>query len=166
MKETNDIEEFVTCLQIALRSAGTQRNKWKHSLLIQLTQKAKQPILGMLEDDSVGFEEIKEALVARNMTTLVAASEAIFSFNNNKLIDKPIFEIILKLNRLGSKIQDDSATPTQTKNKFGMGVMMSRFVPELKQFLYITEPITISEFEAVGVNTTVQTHVQNVRNMR
>ena len=88
--------------------------------MTQLTQKAKQPILGMLEDDSLGFEEIKEALVARNITTLLAASEAFFSFNNNQLIDKPILEIIVKLSRWGSKIHDDSATPTQTKNKFVM----------------------------------------------
>ena len=94
MKESEDIEEFITCLEIALRSAVTQRGKWKHSLLTQLTQKVKQPILSMLEDDSVSFE-IKEALVARNMTTPAAASEAFFSFSNNQLSDKPMSEIIV-----------------------------------------------------------------------
>ena len=97
MKESDDIEEFITCLEIALRFAGTQRGKWKHSLLTQLTQKAKQPILSMLEDDSVSFEEIKEALVARNMTTPATASEAFFSFSNNQLSDKPMSEITVKL---------------------------------------------------------------------
>ena len=149
MKETDDIKEFVTCLEIALRSAGTQKSKWKHSLLTQLTQKAKHPILGMLEDDSLGYKNIKEVLVARNMTTPVASSEAFFSFNNNQLIDKSKLEIVVKLSRWGSKIQDDSATPTQTKNKFVMGVMRSRFVPELKQFLDIKELKIISEFEAL-----------------
>ena len=149
MTESDDIEEFITCLEITLRSAGTQRSKWKHSLLTRLTQKAKQAILRMLEDDSVGYEEIKEALVNRNITTAVAASKAFFSFNNNQVIDKPILEIIVKLSRWGSKIQDDSETPTQTKNKFVMGVMRSRFVPELEQFLDIKEPKTISEFEAL-----------------
>ena len=43
MKESDDIEEFITCLEIALKSAGTNRAKWRHSLLTQLTQSSSSP---------------------------------------------------------------------------------------------------------------------------
>ena len=71
--------EFITCLEVALRSGNTPRNRWKHALITQLTQIAKQPVLSLLDDDDFNYDEVKERLLSRDMTTSVAASEAFFS---------------------------------------------------------------------------------------
>ena len=62
LTENNDVEDFITILEMCLISAGTPRIKWKHHLLTQLTQSAKLPILSLLEDDTMGFEDIKHRL--------------------------------------------------------------------------------------------------------
>ena len=144
---SDDIEEFITCLEIALKSAGTRKNKWKHSLLTQLTQSAIQPILSMMEDDSIGYADIKDILVSRNLTTSVAASEAFFSFQTNGLLHKIIAEGITRLRRWGRKIVDDATGPTQITDKCVMAILRSHFVHDLKQFLDIKEPKTVHEFE-------------------
>ena len=79
----------------------------------------------MLEDDAVTFEEIKDALVARNMTTSIAASEAYFSYNTNGLMDKPITEGIVKIRRWGRKIGDDVITPAQIHDKHVVATLRS-----------------------------------------
>ena len=57
MTESDEVDDFITILELSLISAGTPRDKWKHHLLAQLTQSAKLPILLMLEDDTIEFED-------------------------------------------------------------------------------------------------------------
>ena len=44
MTEKDDVETFVNQLEIAMKSAGLPRTKWKHYTLTQLTVQAKEPI--------------------------------------------------------------------------------------------------------------------------
>ena len=62
MTEHDDVEEFITQLEVALRSSNFPKDKWKHYLLTQMTVSAKQPIVGMLDDNTVDYDEIKQVL--------------------------------------------------------------------------------------------------------
>ena len=65
MNESDEVDVLVSQLEIALKSAGIPRSRWKHNLLTQLTLTAKEPIEALLDDETVGYEEVKEALVSR-----------------------------------------------------------------------------------------------------
>ena len=63
MKETNNLESFIIQLEIAMKSGGIDRGKWKHYMLTQLTVKAKEPIVALLENYTANYDNVKEALL-------------------------------------------------------------------------------------------------------
>ena len=51
MTKDDDVEIFVRQLEVALRTARVPQDKWKQSLLSQLTLEAKERVIHLLEDD-------------------------------------------------------------------------------------------------------------------
>ena len=59
MSETDDVEAFITQLEIALKLANLSQAKWKHHLLMQVTVRAKEPVVHLLDDDLADYEDVK-----------------------------------------------------------------------------------------------------------
>ena len=64
----------------------------------------------MLLDYEVGYEEVKEALVSRKVTSHVAAAEAYYSFSNKELLDLPVTQVFTKLKKWLVKMEDNAST--------------------------------------------------------
>ena len=94
MKESDEVEIFVNQLEIALKTGGIPRNKWKYNL----TLSAKEPI-----ERQGWVRRGEEALFSRKVTSHAAAAEAYYSFNNRELLDLPMTHIFTKLRRVGSQ---------------------------------------------------------------
>ena len=90
MKETDDLEFFLVQLEIALKSGGVDRARWKHHMLTQLTVKAKEPVVFLVEDDLIDYDDVKEALFSRHIMSHAAAAEAFYSLDNRQLLDVPV----------------------------------------------------------------------------
>ena len=149
MTEKDDVEAFVNQLEIAMKSAGLPRTKWKHHMLTQLTVPAKEPIVALLDDEHVEYEEVKEALLSRKITSHAAAAEAYYSFNNRELLNLPLTQVFLKLKRWVVKMEEGAGTEDLRREKYVMGHVRSQLVPELKMLLDISKPQTAAEFEAL-----------------
>ena len=86
-KETDDIEAFIRHLEIAFKSTGIDKGKWRHHLLTQLTVGAKEPVVHLLENDDIAdYDDIKEALLGGQiMSTLQQQRHSIHLIGNNLL---------------------------------------------------------------------------------
>ena len=149
MTESDDLEAFVTQLEIAMKSVGLPRTKWKHHMLTQLTVAAKEPIVALLDDDLAGYEAVKDALLSRKITSHATAAEAYYSFNNRELLNLPLTQVVIKLKRWLIKMEEHAETEDLRREKYIMGHIRSQLVPDLKIFLDISKPKTAAEFEAL-----------------
>ena len=73
------MEVFIRQLEIALRTANIPQDKWKQHLLSQLTLQTKEQVIGLLEDETSDFDDIKRALLGCTAIIFAAAAEAIFT---------------------------------------------------------------------------------------
>ena len=118
-------------------------------MLTQLMVKAKEPIVGLLEDDTADFDDVKEALLNRNIMSHEAAAEAYYSLDNKELLNLPMTQAFSKLDRWLVKMGDEAETETLRRGKYAMGLMKSQLVPDLKLFIDMSKPQTTIEFEAL-----------------
>ena len=146
--EKYDVEASGNQLEIAMKSAGLPRAKWKHHMLTQLKVQAKEPIIALLEDDLAGYEEVKEALLSMKATSHEEVAEAYYSFNNRELLILLLTQVVVKLKKWFAKIEDGAGTQDLRREKCIMRHIRSQLVPELKMFIDISKPQTVAEFEA------------------
>ena len=59
MSDKDNVEEFITHLEIAMTSANTPRDKWKQHILAQLTLAAKLRVINLFEDEDAEYDDIK-----------------------------------------------------------------------------------------------------------
>ena len=103
----------------------------------------------MLEDDSVDYDEIKEALLSRNIMSHAAAAEAYYSLDSKELLNLPMAQVFSKLDRWLIKIGEGAETEVLRRGRYAMGLMRSQLVPELKLFFNMSKPQISIDFEAL-----------------
>ena len=100
MKETDNIEAFIKQLEIAFKSAGIDKRKWRHHLLTQLTVSAHEPVVHLLENDDIAdYDDIKETLLGRQIMSHAAAAEAFHSLGRKQFLDIQLTQIFSKLDK-------------------------------------------------------------------
>ena len=80
----------------------------------------------MLEDDSVDYDEIKEALLSRNIMSHAAAAEAYYSLDSKELLNLPMAQVFSKLDRWLIKIGEGAETEVLRRGRYAMGLMRSQ----------------------------------------
>ena len=135
MNDTDDVLAFITQLEIALKSSNLPQDKWKHHLLTQLTVSAKEPVVNLLDDELVGYEEVKQAILGRRVLSHAAAAEAFFTHNNKELLTLPVMQVLTKLKKWLGKMEEGAETEEVKKERVAMGSLKSQIVPEFKTFL-------------------------------
>ena len=110
---------------------------------------AKEPIVELLDDDMVGYEEVKEVLLSRKITSHAAVAEAYYSFNNRELFSLPLTQVFLKLKRWINKMGEGATTEKLRIERYIMVHVGSQLVPELKVFLDVSKPQNAAEFESL-----------------
>ena len=76
---------------------------------------SKQPIIAMLEDDSVDYDEIKEALLSRNIMSHAAAAKAYYSLDSKELLNLPMAQAFSKLDRWLVKMGEGAETGVEKR---------------------------------------------------
>ena len=83
MRETDDVEMFVTMFESALLSNGIPVAQWKNKLHAHLTMKAKLKFYKVMSNQDTTYEEVKEPLLG--CTAISSAAEAFCTGEKGKL---------------------------------------------------------------------------------
>jgi len=150
MMDTDDVDIFLRQFEVSLRTANIPENKWKENLLSQLTLRAKEQVIQLLEREDTDYNEIKEALLSRHITTYAAAAEAFFSANKGEIYTLDLQLAGDKLTRWANKMIDGAETRQDICERMAMGALRAYMIPELKTYLDLTKPTTKPEFEALA----------------
>ena len=59
-------------------------------MLTQLTVKAREPVVSLLQDDLIDYDDAKDALLSRHIMSHAAAAEAFYSLDNRQLLEVPV----------------------------------------------------------------------------
>ena len=78
MIDTDEVDSLLRQFEISLRTA-------RKNLLSQLTLRAKEQIIHLLERDDNDYEEIKEALLSRHITTYASVADTFITGNKGEI---------------------------------------------------------------------------------
>ena len=95
------------------------------------------------------YDEIKEALLNRHVTTYAAAAEAFFSTDKGVIYNMEGQLAGYKMARWVTKMMDGAETTQDKAERVAMGALRANMVLELKMYLDLAKPTTKPEFDAV-----------------
>ena len=139
MTKDDDLEVFVRQLEVALRTARIDQDKWKQSLLSQLTLGAKETVMNLLEDDDSSCEDIRAALLGSSAMTFSAAAESFFTADKGNIQQLPTRQVGDKLVRYCEKMTEGAETVRQVVDKVTVGMLRALMVPDLKKYMDFTK---------------------------
>ena len=146
MKETDDLEIFVTQLEAALVTSDIPRDKWKRYLHSQLTLESKQKVMHLLQEPESTYDEIRAALMGCAAMTFAAAAEAIFSADKGKLVHLPVRQVVDKVRQWLGKLTQEAETIAETLDCVTVGVTRSLMIPELKTHVDMSKATELQPF--------------------
>ena len=146
MTKDNDIDIFVRQLEVDLRTARVPQEKWKQSLLSQLTLDAKEKVIHLLEDEDSQYDEIKAALLGSTSMTFAAAAECVFMTDKGALTHMPIRQTGDKLTRWVHKMTEGTETRREVIDTMVVGFLRSMMVPDLKIYMDLTNKTDKQEY--------------------
>ena len=145
MKDTDDIEMFVTMFESALLSNGIPEDQWKNKLHAHLTMKAKLKIYNVMSDHGTTYDEIKEALQGSAMS-FSSAAEAFCIGEKGKLHKLELRQATEKMSRLSYKITQEAEDARQAADNMTVAMMRSWMVPELKTYVDMKQQFELQAF--------------------
>ena len=143
----DDVEIFVRQLEVALRTAKIPQEKWKQSLLSQLTLEAKERVMDLLEDEDSQYEEIRRTLLGSTAMTFAAAAESVFTAEKGILVQLPVRQAGDKLFRWVEKMTEGAETIRQANDRVTVRVLRSLMVPNPKTYMDLTKTTDRQEYQ-------------------
>ena len=146
MKDKDDLELFITQLEAALVASEIPKNKWKRYIHSQLTLEAKQKVIGLLQDATSTYDDIRAALLGCTAMTFGAAAEAFFSADRGKLTQISLRQAADKLTRWASKMTQEAEEKQEIIECMTVGALRAMMVPELKTYVDMSKQMELQPF--------------------
>ena len=146
MTKDDDIDIFVRQLEVALSTATVPQEKWKQSLLSQLTLDVNEKVIHLLEDEDSQYDEIKTALLGSANMTFAAAAECVFTADMGALTHMPIRQAGNKLTRWVHKMTEGTETRREVIDRMVVGFLRSMMVTDLKTYIDLTNKTDKQEY--------------------
>ena len=123
MTKGDEIDTFVKKLQVAMRAARIPVDKWKQSLLPQMTLEATEEVVHLLENNDSQYEDIKAALLDSSAMTFVAAAECLFTADKGTITHLPIRRVVDNITRWLEKMTEGTETLRLAIDRMVVGVI-------------------------------------------
>ena len=107
-------------------------------------------MIELLDDDDSEYDDIKQALLGRQVMTFASAAEAFFSADNKELLKETLQHSGDKMIRWLEKMTEGAETDRVKFERITMRALRSYMVPELKNYMDLSKPASRPEFEALA----------------
>ena len=146
MRERDDLELFIHQLEAALIASDIPRHKWKRYIHSQLTPESKQKVIHLLQDVASSYDDIKAALMGCSAMSFAATAEAIFSSIGGEGEKPKPRQLANRIRRWVDKLFQEAETVEEAAEKVSVAYIRSKLIPEVKNYMDLTEANTMPRF--------------------
>ena len=146
MKDTDEVELFVTMFEAALLSNLVPEAQWKNKLHDHLSMRAKSKIHKVMQDQDSTYEEIKEALLGCTAISFSSAAEDFCMAERGRLTKLEPRLAIEKMTRLVDKITKGAADVQEAGELMVVATTRNWLVPPLKTYVDMSKSFGLQDY--------------------
>jgi len=132
MRDSNELEEFISVFETALKVNEVLRGLWKQKLLTHLPRKALVRMEDTLQTEGSSYKDTVGALRGSTAMSFCSAAEDLCSGERGRVYEMKVCPSLARLKHLVKTVAGEAESMEEMAESFAVALARDHFVPSLK----------------------------------